>query len=105
MYAIICDGAHQYRVEEGQVLEVQRKDLDPKTKSIEFDRVLLIGDVKDGPKVGQPMVKGAKVTASIVGEIKGDKLTIQKHRRRKNYALKKGHRQKFLQIKIDKIKA
>ena len=104
MYAIISDGSHQYRVEEGQVLEVQRKDLEPKAQSIEFDRVLLVGDIEDGPKVGRPVVKGARVIASILGEIKGNKITIQKHRRRKDYALKKGHRQKFLQIKIDKIK-
>ncbi len=104
MYAIISDGAHQYRVEEGQVLEVQRKDLDPEAKTIEFDRILLVGDLEEGAKVGQPVVEGAKVTAIIVRQdLKGDKVTIQKHRRRKDYALKKGHRQKFLQVKIDKI--
>lgn len=103
VYAIISDGSHQYRVQEGQVLEVQRKDLDADAKTIEFDRVLFVGDLEDGPKVGQPVVEGAKVTASIVRELKGDKITIQKFRRRKDYALKKGHRQKFLQVKIDKI--
>jgi len=105
VYAIISDGAHQYRVEEGQVLEVQRKDIEPDTKSIEFDRVLMVGDIEDGPKVGQPVVEGAKVTASVVRELKGDKVSIQKFRRRKDYALKKGHRQKFLQVKIEKIEA
>lgn len=103
MYAIISDGSHQYRVQEGQVLEVQRKDLDADAKTIEFDHVLFVGDLEDGPKVGQPVVEGAKVTASIVRELKGDKITIQKFRRRKDYALKKGHRQKFLQVKIEKI--
>ena len=103
MYAIISDGAHQYRVEEGLVFEVQRKALAEDTKVYEFDRVLMVGDVEGGPKIGQPVVEGAKVTASVLGEIKGDKITIRKHRRRKNYSLKKGHRQKFLQLKVDKI--
>ena len=49
VYAIISDGAHQYRVEEGQVFEVQRKDLDEQTTTIEFDRVLLVGGTDDGP--------------------------------------------------------
>lgn len=103
MYVIINDGAHQYRVEEGQVLEVERKDLPEDAKTIEFDRVLLVGDVEDGPKVGQPVVDGAKVTAAVLGEFKGEKLTIRKRRRRKNYQLKKGHRQKYLRVKIEKI--
>ncbi|MCH8149199.1 MAG: 50S ribosomal protein L21 [Planctomycetes bacterium] len=103
MYAIISDGSHQYRVEEGLVLEVQRKDLPEDTKTYEFDRVLLVGDIEDGPKIGAPVVEGAKVTATVLGEIKGNKVVIQKIRRRKNYALKRGHRQKFLQVRIDKI--
>lgn len=103
MYAIISDGGHQYRVEEGQIFEVQRKDLDEDAKTFEFDRVLLVGDLEDGAKVGRPVVEGAKVYASVVSEIKGDKIVIQKFRRRKGYRLKKGHRQKFLQVKVDKI--
>ncbi len=103
MYAIISDGAHQYHVEEGQVFEVQRKDLPDDAKTVEFDRVLFVGDIEGGPKIGQPVVEGAKVTASVLGEIKGEKVIIQKHRRRKGYFLKKGHRQKFLQVKVEKI--
>ena len=103
VYAIISDGAHQYRVEEGQVFEVLRKDLPEGTETYEFDRILMIGDVEDGPRIGQPVVEGAKVTAAVVGEIKGDKLVIQKHRRRKNSSSKTGHRQKFLQVRVEKI--
>ena len=105
VYAIISDGSHQYRVEEGQTFEVQRKDLEEDAKTIEFDRVLMVGDIEDGPKIGQPVVEGAKVTATILGEVKGDKLIIQKLRRRKGYSLKKGHRQKYLQVKVEKIEA
>lgn len=87
------------------ILEVERKDLPEDASTVEFDRVLLVGDLEDGPKVGQPTVDGAKVTASVMSEVKGPKLTIQKHRRRKYYRLKKGHRQKYLRVKIDKIEA
>jgi large subunit ribosomal protein L21 len=103
VYAIISDGTHQYRVEEGQVLEVQRKDLDEDAKTIAFDRVLMVGDLEGGPKIGQPVVDGARVKATVLGEIKGDKLVIQKFRRRKGYSLKKGHRQRYLQVKVEKI--
>ncbi len=103
MYAIISDGGHQYRVEEGQVFEVQLKDLPEGTTTIEFDRVLFVGDVENGPLIGQPVVEGAKVTATVVRELKGDKLIIQKFRRRKRYAVKKGHRQKYLQVKVEKV--
>jgi len=103
VYAIIADGPHQYRVEEGQVFEVQRKDLDEGVKTIEFDRVLMVGGADGVAKVGTPTVEGAKVTASIVADVKGPKLVITKFKRRKNSRTKKGHRQGFLQVKIDKI--
>jgi len=105
MYAIIADGSHQYRVEEGVVFDVQRKDLDEGAKKIEFDRILMVGGGDDGPKVGQPTVEGAKVTASILGEIKDNKLIIRKYNRRKGYTLKKGHRQQLLRVKVEKITA
>ncbi len=103
MYAIISDGAHQYRIEEGQILDVERKVLPEGTEMFQFEHVLLVGGLEDGPRVGQPVVEGATVTATVVGEVKGDKITIQKRRRRKHYSLKKGHRQKYLRVKIDKI--
>lgn len=105
MYAIISDGSHQYRVQEGQRIEVQLKELAEGEKEITFDRVLLIGDVEGGPKVGAPTVPGAKVSATLVRELKDDKIHIQKFRRRKGYSLKKGHRQKMLEVQIDKIHA
>lgn len=103
MYAIIADGSHQYRVEEGLIFEIQKPDLAEDTKTVTFERVLMVGDLPDGPKVGAPMVAGAKVRASVIGPIKGDKLTIQKFSRRKGYHLKKGHRQKYLQVKVEAI--
>ncbi len=103
MYAIISDGSHQYKVEEGQIFEVERKDLPEDAKTFEFERVLFVGDSEDGPRIGDPVVEGAKVTASVLGEVKGEKITIHKRRRRKNYKLKMGHRQKYLRVKIEKI--
>ncbi len=105
MFAIISDGSHQYRVEEGQLLDIERKDLAEDAKTIDFDRVLLVGGTEDAVRIGQPTVEGAKVVAAVVEEFKGDKLIIQKRRRRKGYRLKKGHRQRYLRVKIDKIEA
>jgi large subunit ribosomal protein L21 len=105
MYAIISDGTHQYRVEEGLVFDIQRKDIPAETATIEFDRVLMIGGGDNGARIGQPTVSGASVTASVLGEIKGDKITIRKRHRRKGYELQKGHRQKYLRVRVDKISA
>lgn len=87
------------------MLEVERKELPEDVKTIEFDRILLVGDGEDVPKIGQPVVEGAKVTAAVLGEFKGKKITIQKLRRRKDSRTKMGHRQKYLRIRIDKIEA
>ncbi len=103
MYAVINDGAHQYKVTEGQIFAVQTRDLPEGAKTVEFDRILMIGDCEGGPKIGKPAVAGAKVTASVVDEFKGPKLQIRKHRRRKGYDLRKGHRQQYLRVKVEKI--
>jgi len=104
VYAIIEDGAHQYKVEEGDTLEVQRRDLEDGQSSVEFDRVVMIGNGADS-KIGQPYVDGAKVVANVCAELKGDKIHVIKFRRRKGYRRKIGHRQKYLQVKIEKIEA
>jgi len=103
VYAIIADGSHQYKVTEGLIFEVQRKDLEEGTKSIDFDRVLMIGGADGIPMIGTPTLEGAKVTATVLGEVKAPKLVIRKYKRRKNSRLKKGHRQKHLQVKVEKI--
>ena len=103
MYAIISDSGFQYKVQEGLVFEVQRRDLPKGAKTISFERVLMVGDLPDGAKIGQPALSGAKVTASVLGELKGDKLIVQKFARRKGYHLKKGHRQRYLRVRVDKI--
>ncbi len=104
VYAVIEDGAHQYKVEQGSTFEVQRHDLDEGQTTIEFDRVVMIGDGADS-KIGQPYVAGAKVVARIVNELKGDKIHIIKYRRRKGYRRKIGHRQRFLQVTVSAIES
>lgn len=102
MYAIIDDRGSQYRVQEGDTLEIQRQTLPPETEQIVFDRVLMVGEGA-GAQVGQPYLTDARVTATVRRELKGHKITILKMKRRKGYRRKMGHRQKYLQIQIDKI--
>jgi len=103
VYAVIEDSGQQFRVSEGDVLSVDRRDLPADAATIEFDRVLLLND--DGKtKVGTPLLKGAKVQAEILDpEAKGRKVYIHRWRRRKNSRRKTGHRQKYIQVRITKI--
>lgn len=103
MYAIIKDSGKQFKVEEGQQLEIDFRDAEPGTK-IEFDTVLALSD-DDGLKFGTPTLDGATVTAEVVETTKGPKITIVKFRRRKNSKRKTGHRQKYTKVKIEKINA
>ena len=102
MYAIIVDGGRQYKVTAGQKLDIDlRKDLST-GDSVEFSQVLAIGG-DEGLKVGTPSIEGAKVTAKVVSTEKGDKIFIQKFRRRKNYHRRTGHRQQYTRIEIGEI--
>ena len=80
-YAIIADGGRQYKVEPGQKLEIDYREAEAGS-SITFDRVLAVSD-DSGFRLGKPTVDGASVTAKVIGETKGDKVYIQKFRRRK----------------------
>ncbi|MHC4562308.1 MAG: 50S ribosomal protein L21 [Planctomycetota bacterium] len=105
MYAVIEDSGQQFRVSEGDVLNVDLRDLAENAKTIQFDRVLLVSGA-DGVKIGTPLVDGAKVKADIVdAEAKGPKLHIYKLRRRKASRRKVGHRQRHIQVRISKIVA
>jgi large subunit ribosomal protein L21 len=101
MYAIISDGTHQYRVEEGQELVVHYRDL-PAGEKFKFESVLAVGGDGDA-KLGSPLLKGATVAAEVIGPAKGEKLVIQKMRRRKNFRRKTGERHIFTRVKIGKI--
>ncbi len=105
MYAIIEDSGQQFRVNEGDVVDVDIRELAEDAKQIEFDRVLLVSS-DDGTKVGTPLVAGAKVTADVLApEVKGKKVHIYHWRRRKSSRKKVGHRQKYLRVRIAKIEA
>ncbi len=107
MYAVIEQGSKQYKVAEGDCVNIDLTDISPDAETIELDKVLLISDGEE-VKVGTPLLEGAKVIASFkttVEEavIKGKKLYPMYHRRRKNSKRRIGHRQKYLQVVIDKI--
>ncbi|MHB1034107.1 MAG: 50S ribosomal protein L21 [Pirellulales bacterium] len=101
MYAIIVDGGRQYKVEEGQELEIDYRELSSGDE-VKFDRVLASSDGQT-TKIGTPALEGASVTAKVVGIAQGPKLVVQKLRRRKNFRRKTGHRQMYTRVKIDKI--
>lgn len=101
MYAVIETGGKQYRVQAGDVIEVERLPAE-EGKSVRFDRVLLVAG--DGVhEVGSPTVAGAVVSASPVGETRGPKIRVFKKKRRKGYRRTHGHRQDLTRLRIDDI--
>ena len=101
MYAIVEIAGQQFKVEKDQQVFVHRLDGAEGSK-VEFDNVLLIDN--DGKiQVGAPAISGAKVTAKVLGHMKGDKVIVFKKKRRKGYRVKNGHRQYFTEILIQKI--
>jgi large subunit ribosomal protein L21 len=101
MYAIITDGNRQYRVEEGQELLINYRNV-PAGEKVTFDRVLAVGGDGDA-RLGAPTVSGASVAAEVLGPEKGEKIVIQKLRRRKNMRRKTGERHIFTRVRIGKI--
>ncbi len=102
MYAIIQDGGHQYRVEEGQVLRVQKKDVEVGA-SLSFDHIAAVGG--DQLRAGTPLLDGASVSSTVLRQRKAKKIVVSKFRRRKNYRRRQGHRQQFTEVRIDSINA
>ncbi|MFC1634865.1 50S ribosomal protein L21 [Planctomycetota bacterium] len=109
MYAVIEQGSKQYKVAEGDCINIDLTDVSPDAETIELDKVLLISDGED-VKIGTPYLEGAKVVASFKttaeeAVVKDKKLYPTYLRRRKNSKKRIGHRQKYLQVVIDKIEA
>lgn len=102
MYAIIEDGGKQYKVEQGETLFIELKDLEEGQETVEFDNVLYIRD-EDEITVGQPLIEGAKVVGKLFGQAAGPKLYPMQFRRRKNSRRRIGHRQKYLEVEITEI--
>jgi large subunit ribosomal protein L21 len=103
MYAVVSSGGKQYRVEPGSTLLMERLASQP-GGSILFDRVLLIGD-GDEVTVGTPVVAGASVSGTVLGEELGPKLVIFKFKQKVKYRRRTGHRQHLLRVRIDEINA
>lgn len=109
MYAVVEQGGKQYKVAEGDTLEIELTDVAPDAKQIELDKVLFVGDGETS-RIGNPYLEGVKVVASFAktaeeAVVKADKLYVTHFRRRKNSRRRIGHRQKHLAITIDKIEA
>jgi large subunit ribosomal protein L21 len=101
MYAVIEVGSKQYSVTKDDIIEVN-KQVVAKGDNISIDKVLLVSD-GEKVQVGQPYLKGAKVQATVLKQILGDKTTAYKHRRRKNSHWEKGHRAQLTELKIKSI--
>jgi len=107
MYAVIEQGGKQYQVAQGDCINIELTDFSPEAKTIELDKVLFVSDGKK-TRIGTPYLENAKVVASFKttaeeAVVKSKKLYPMHFRRRKNSRRRIGHRQKYLQVTIDKI--
>ena len=103
MYAVIESGGKQHRVQEGEVLRLEKLEI-ATGENVDFDKVLLVANGGD-LKVGAPYVEGGRVTAEVLSHGRGDKVRIIKFKRRKHHDKQMGHRQWFTEVKITGISA
>lgn len=101
MYAVVETGGKQYRLEEGQIVRVERLRAEP-GEMITLDRVILIGN-GTSTKVGTPVVKGAAVRTTVVGHGRDRKVIVFKYKAKAHYRRKTGHRQQYTELRIEKI--
>ena len=101
MYAVITTGGKQYKVAPGDVVRVETLDA-KKGDTVELKDVYMIAD-GDNVSVGKPRLESARVTAEVLGEGRGEKLLIFKHKKRKGYRRTNGHRQNYTAIKVKEI--
>ena len=101
MYAIIATGGKQYRVSQGDVIYVEKLNVNVED-SVSFPVLLLGGETV---QVGSPVIEGAAVTGKVLGQVKGEKITIGKYKSKKNYRRKAGHRQPYTKVEITAINA
>jgi len=99
MKAIIKTGGKQYSVEEGSIIYIEKLDLEAGSEVV-FDEVLMVGET-----VGNPLVKGAKVTGEVIKNGKQSKVVVYKYVQKNNYHKKQGHRQPYTKVEIKSIKA
>lgn len=101
MYAVVRTGGKQVWVTPGQAVRVEKLP-GAVGDAVELDEVLLVGGEGE-PRVGQPLVEGAKVVGKITDQGKGPKIHVFKMKRRKNYSRRQGHRQRYTEIQVEKI--
>lgn len=101
MYAVIATGGKQYRVAEGDVIQVERLAVDVGGE-VEFDKVLMVG-AGENVTVGKPYIDGGKVAATVRKHGRGEKIEIVKMRRRKHHRKQMGHRQDYTEVQIGAI--
>lgn len=103
MYAVVSTGGKQYRVQEGDVIFVEKLDAEVDS-TVELTEVLAVSN-GEALKVGTPVVEGAKVVAKVVAQGKAKKITVFKYKAKKDYRKKTGHRQPYTKLVIEKIEA
>lgn len=101
MYAVIATGGKQYRVEQGDIIQVEKLPVEPE-ESVEFEQVLLVSG-EDGIKIGSPVVPGAKVVGKVLEQGKGPKIHGLRYRAKVNYRRRYGHRQPYTKVEIQDI--
>ena len=103
MYAVIKTGGKQYRVQQGDVIFVEKIDAQA-DEQVTFEEVLLVND-GEATKIGTPVVEGAKVEAKVLAQVKAKKIVVYKYKAKKNERKKQGHRQPYTKIEITAINA
>ena len=101
-YAIVEDSGTQFKVQPGDTLKVDLRDVPADAKNITFDKVLLVSN-DSGVHIGTPGLNGASVAAEILGRVKDDKIWVERFTRRKGFHRRVGHRQQYLAVKITSI--
>jgi len=101
VYAIVEAGGHQHKVTKGQLIDIDRFDAEPGS-TIELEKVLLVSD-GSAITVGQPTIVGAKVTATVLRELKAPKIIVFKYKPKTRYRRRQGHRQRYTRLRIDEI--
>lgn len=102
-YAIIETGGKQYRVEEGQPVITEQLPGSAAGSRVNFERVLLLSE-EGKTKIGQPYVQGARVSGTVEGEFKGEKIKVFKYKRKKRQSRRRGHRQTYTKTLIQEIR-
>ena len=102
IYAVIESGGKQYRVTEGQSLDLELLHIGD-GETVQLDRVLLVQPDGGETKLGKPYVAGARVTATVEGEVKGEKLIVFKYKSKTRYHKKTGHRQHYTRVRVTEI--